>query len=467
MKILFLLLFTTLSLFSWKMESDSITVNANTDDVVTHVTFRQSYDVVPLVFTLPEQGTDPVALRVANVTLNGFDIYSTEPEGSDGTHDEMTNIPYIAIEPSSVAEPHVLANGTKIIASTIETKSYQGKFLSSTSWESVSLSGLTQTPIVLAQVQSRNNESSSTILSSTVSTPWLTTAIKQVSSSGFSIALERVETTNGSVTNSEKIAYLVMESGLNGSDHTLFSNSSQTVNYETILSSGFIKGVDNSSTGFNISFSQKYTNPIVMATSNSRNGNNGGWLVRHSLSSDSISVCIQEDASRDTESNHVTEDAGIVLFSEPFDVQFGAEITLDKSSLTIYDPINLENNPKAIPGAMLKYLISATNEGQGATDVDTIVLSDNVPSNMKLCVNTVSRCKERLFVDGTVSSGLSLNSVLYSNNNGSDFTYTPTADTEGFDSDVTDIKIKLDGSFKESDGMDNPSFTIEFYMGVQ
>jgi len=86
---------------------------------------------------------------------------------------------------------------------------------------------------------------------------------------------------------------------------------------------------------------------------------------------------------------------------------------------------------------------------------------------MKLCVSTIERCKEAAFVDGTVASGLSLDTLEYSNNNGSDFSYTPTADAEGFDMDVTDIRVKLNGSFKESDGSNHPNFSIELYMGVK
>jgi len=52
------------------------------------------------------------------------------------------------------------------------------------------------------------------------------------------------------------------------------------------------------------------------------------------------------------------------------------------------------------------------------------------------------------------------------NNNGTDFSYSPTADSEGFDATVTDVRVKLNGSFKESDGTNHPNFTIELTMGV-
>ena len=143
-----------------------------------------------------------------------------------------------------------------------------------------------------------------------------------------------------------------------------------------------------------------------------------------------------------------------------------ADIRLEKTSLTIYDPINMEVNPKAIPGALVKYTIMASNQGLGSTDEDSIAIADNIPTNMKLCVSTVSRCSEIGFTNGAVSSTLSLGSLEYSNNNGTDFLYVPTADAEGFDSDVTNVRVKLNGSFKQSDGTNHPSFTLQLKMGI-
>jgi len=142
------------------------------------------------------------------------------------------------------------------------------------------------------------------------------------------------------------------------------------------------------------------------------------------------------------------------------------DIKLSKTSITIYDPINLQNNPKAIPGAVVKYGITGRNEGLGSTDSNSIAMTDKVPTKMKICVSTIGQCKEVSFVEGTPASTLALGTITYSNNNGVDFTYTPTADAEGFDTSVTDIRIQLTGSFKESDGTNHPNFTLELLMGV-
>jgi hypothetical protein len=142
------------------------------------------------------------------------------------------------------------------------------------------------------------------------------------------------------------------------------------------------------------------------------------------------------------------------------------DIKLSKSSLTLYDPINIEDNPKAIPGALVKYIVHAQNEGLGKTDDGTIAIDDVVPDNMKFCVDNVDRCFKVEFIDGDIGSELTLGTVEYSDNDGTDFTYSPIADAEGFDATVTNIRVKLDGAFKESDGTNHPSFDIKFYMGV-
>jgi len=143
------------------------------------------------------------------------------------------------------------------------------------------------------------------------------------------------------------------------------------------------------------------------------------------------------------------------------------DIKLSKSSLPLYDPVNEESNPKAIPGAMIRYIIHAQNEGLGKTDNNTVALDDTVPTNMKLCVAVIGRCHKVAFVDGAISSELSLGAIEYSDNGGTDFSYVPTADGEGFDMDVTDVRVKLDGSFNASDGTNHPSFDIKLHMGVK
>jgi hypothetical protein len=678
MKIVYLLLTFTLSLFSWQMEADTMVVKNTTNGVITHIDFRQHYDTTPLVFTLTtDTGSDPAVLRVINVTQTGFDLYSVEPDGKDGTHAEMSAVPYIAIEEGS----HELPDGTKILASKISTSKFQSKLIDGDSWESISLSGFNTTPVVLGQIQTRNSERTDEIVPDAPSQPWMTTAIKSVSSSGFTIALERSETTTGIVQN-EDIAYLVMESGLNGSNYYFASSEAKKIEYETIRSDDIIQGWDNSSSGYVVNFSKSYSKPIAIATKNRRDGPDGGWLRRRDIADDSMALVVDEDQSTDSERSHTTEVVGILLFSEPFDADFvysgqagmminelmynetatgkdnnefiefyvtqsgdlkgfvltdqdtneyifpahtvtegeyvilhigtgtdgssngvhhfyrnsstilnnsdddvlllkpsqdvtssadgswfnaepldyvaygrssvgnyidaiptsmrgktlnwsydkgselkGADdgqsislspnkldsdmagcweltasgnasdngcsgyiitrdangdatltyslgetntalpdIKLSKNSVVLYDPVNEEVNPKAIPGSIVKYTIRLRNEGLGSTDTDTIHINDTIPVNMRLCVSAVGECQESTLSQGTIDSNLSLGSISYYSNGA---VHTAVPDAQGYDDDVTEIKFNLNGSFAASDGTNHPSATIEFYMGLK
>ncbi len=667
--------------FAWKMEANKITVHNTSGNLITHINFRQTYSAAPLVFTLATSaGSDPSTLRVINITTTGFDIYSVEPDGLDGVHAQMSSVAYIAIDEGS----HELPDGNKIVAGSIFTQKFQSRLLGGSSWQAVALTGFSSIPTVLGQIQSRSNERTDLSVPSAVSQPWITTAINNVTSTGFNIAMERSEITTGTLASNEKIAYLAIDSGLSLGNHYFGSNSGNKVEYETIRTGPVITGWDNSVTGNTVNFAKTYTKPIVVSTKNTRNGVDGGWFRRRNVSTSSIALTIDEDTATDTERGHITEIAGIVLFSRPFDVEFtytgqasliinealykegtaginndefielyvtaggnlkgtiisdqdthfyvfpsfnvstgdyviyhtgvdpggipvvagvyhfyqgtstiwnnanddillirpakdvtttthasasrktfngypvdyiaygrnsvgggvdavptsinsvtvlwdysfGSElggavanesisltpnatdtnkaacwekttsgnaidngcagyiitrtttapnknsagddntaspkISLAKTSLTIFDPYNGASNPKAIPGAIIGYIITAKNEGNSTADNNSIVISDDIPSNTKICVITIiGKCEAPNFVSGT--SGLSLASIIYLDAGG--VIISPSADADGTDPAVAKIRITTTGSFLHGDP--TPSFQLNFKVMVK
>lgn len=153
-------------------------------------------------------------------------------------------------------------------------------------------------------------------------------------------------------------------------------------------------------------------------------------------------------------------------------------ITLQKTSLTISDPVNGTTNPKSIPGALAEYSIKATNSGLVATDNNSIIISDAIPTNTSLYVNDISGAGTGpiRFIDGPPSSGLSYNFVnltsttdglSFSNNGGSSYVYVPSPDTDGVDTNVTNIRISTLGQFLASGGSGDPSFQVLFRVKVQ
>ena len=154
------------------------------------------------------------------------------------------------------------------------------------------------------------------------------------------------------------------------------------------------------------------------------------------------------------------------------------EITLQKTSQTLSDPVNGTTSPKAIPGALAEYTIVATNSGHVAADNNSIIITDAIPSNTALYVNDISGAGTGSirFVDGTPSSGLSYtytslgsttDGLSFSNNGGTTYTYVPSPDAGGVDTNVTNIRIATIGQFLASGGSGSPSFSLLFRVKVK
>lgn len=142
-------------------------------------------------------------------------------------------------------------------------------------------------------------------------------------------------------------------------------------------------------------------------------------------------------------------------------------ITVDKSVDTIYDPYNGASNPKAIPGSILEYTITAFNSGPYRTDNNTIRIADLIPTKTKICVANHGDCVVPYFVDGSPTSGLTVGTIEYSDTGGSTFTYAPIADGYGTDSSVTHLAAPTLGEFQPMTGSTPPSFSLKFRVMVE
>ena len=112
---------------------------------------------------------------------------------------------------------------------------------------------------------------------------------------------------------------------------------------------------------------------------------------------------------------------------------------------TVSDPVNGISNPKAIPGAVMLYTINVSNQGAGAVDSDTMVITETVPTGSELFVDT-SGGDPVAFTDGPVVSGLTYSyagDVTFSNQpgGGPPYSYSPTPNALGYDPLVTGFRI--------------------------
>jgi len=131
------------------------------------------------------------------------------------------------------------------------------------------------------------------------------------------------------------------------------------------------------------------------------------------------------------------------------------------------DPENGAINPKAIPGAVIQYTLSATNSGPGTVTANSMVMTDPLPANVVADVSAGSVT----FVDGTPASGLTFTSanVTWSKTagGGAPYTYVPVPDANGYDALVTGIRIAPTGTMAAATLTSQPSFSIRFRAKVK
>jgi len=146
-------------------------------------------------------------------------------------------------------------------------------------------------------------------------------------------------------------------------------------------------------------------------------------------------------------------------------------LTVLKSVQTFSDPFNNTTNPKAIPGAVMLYNVMVTNSGVGAVDNNAMVITDAIPANTVMCVSNICNNTPVTFACSTTPPcGLTFNyasAVSYSNqpNGVAPFNYTPTPDGNGFDANVTGVRINPSGILNGTGG-GNPSFNVYFKVKV-
>jgi len=307
------------------MESNNITIPSTfggTADSFFKVNFRQKFDVTPVVFALATiDGGDPATLRIRNVLINdgptgSFEITIVEPPGNDGPHVSMS-VHYFAIEPGSFT----LDDGTLIEAGSLNSSAVQhgNNVAGAESWDSIVFpNAFTTAPAFIAQIQTTANESGSPRPPAGPSTPWLTTAVDNLTATGVDIALERSDVNNGSISVAETIGYVAVDTGTG----SFIDVNGSPVNLLGLVTGNSFDGWDNGCDAVPFPGNPFSVSPLVMATKishRSASDSDGGWLRRCSLNAGSIGLTVDEDRDNDTERRHTpAEAAGILAFSQGF-----------------------------------------------------------------------------------------------------------------------------------------------------
>ena len=143
-------------------------------------------------------------------------------------------------------------------------------------------------------------------------------------------------------------------------------------------------------------------------------------------------------------------------------------LNVAKRNAVIEDPVNGSTDPKAIPGARVRYLVDVSNRGRGSGDTNSYVVIDEIPSDTRLYVAGGDPFN---FIDGTPPSMISFNftnlndpndDVSFSNDDGASYNYTPSPGADGSDPAVTHIRMDLGGQMSCGTDLDPSQFTVGF-----
>ncbi|HIF5986654.1 MSHA biogenesis protein MshQ [Vibrio parahaemolyticus] len=245
-------------------------------------------------------------------------------KSSDKVQKEMAKVDYFVIEPGVLE----LNNGAKVVAGTINTNvaasQYNSKGVNeqkngvTINFNDYGLSSFGRKPGILVQPQTKNNTSIGN---------WFTGMARDASTTSFKLALEKSEVyqknksgneTFNKLTEKETVAFVAGEGSgyINGQRFWLGDGQTlYTLNQKDPVIDPVVEGC-NVYTPFPASAGFEAP-PVLVANKNSRNGNNGGWLRRCDVTSNSVAFIVEEDMHKDKERGHLSEDVGWFMFEKP------------------------------------------------------------------------------------------------------------------------------------------------------
>ena len=336
----------------------------------TYVSFSRPFIEPPVVIALMDSiGGNSAMLRITNVSIAGFFAVITEPEGWDGEHIPV-NFAYIAMTPGT----HRLPSGDIIAAGRVSTNSVQhGSNITGTeSFTSVTFGDtLDTTATVLAGLQTAVNESNA--IPDEPAAPFMTATVQNPTPSSVQLAIERSESSLGTVTSSEVIGWIAFPSGVSGSFVDLDSN---IIDWSALTTSANVQGWDNGC--FTNNHGLNSANAVVIAKKNTHNDDDGGWFRSCSQSSTTIGLRVDEDRGKDIERNHPGESAGIIAFSDGFHAVFDEQ----QISGTVFEDngvggaIAFDGSQGGTEQGLVSRVIAIIDDGSGVLLASTVSASD-------------------------------------------------------------------------------------------
>ncbi len=338
------------------------------------ILFDHNY-VNPVIFAQPlsYNGGQTAIVRIEDVQQDRFTASIQEPRNLDGKH-VNESFSYLVMEMGTWQ----LEDSSVLEVGTVDTN-----LLAPNGWENISYtSDFTEDPLVFSQVQTDNDRD------------FVRTRQRNASNSGFQLAMEEEEAYGNSGHGNETVGWLALSAGTGSWGQNSYqagqTGNSVTHNWHTI--------------NFENSFAQP---PVFLASVATYDGGDSSGLRYRNLNGDRVNIKIEEDTSKDGETNHTTEAVNFLAISgqdflrgvplennlpeaQPVEqpiVPVEQPIATEKWDV-IYDGLN-QNQPLNIVGMQNVLIRNSTFNNIKDSDAIIIKDSDNVRIENVTINNTV------------------------------------------------------------------------------
>ena len=257
----------------------------------------------------------------------------------DGWH-TTEDIGYLVVE----AGTHYLSDGTQIVASTVD--------LTNETFRTVTFeSAFAATPLVLGQVMTDND------------TAAIAERIRNVTSDTLQIQLNEEEVSDG-VHATETIGLIAIDRGVASADdislNAVVTGNSVTHRNSTV-NFGSIGGA---------------ASPVILSDMQTRDGGDAATIRHRSSTSTSVTLFVEEEASRDTELNHTTEAVGVLAIESGVLLGSTPPATAAESA-----PVSLDGGPtqRRFPqiGSLSRSLFAGSESQNESSWQDTVWVMQN------------------------------------------------------------------------------------------
>ncbi len=268
------------------------------------VSLQQTY-TNPVVVTLPyflNDADTPVSIRVYDVQSDAFTMAFDFPTDNFSPSDTMfrDDVYYIVMESGQwqMGDTKVEAGVESSVSTVANTSSWTGDNV-------IFDHSFDGDPLVLHQVMSNDD------------TDWITSWVSAQGdrtnppdTSGMQIALNAAQVTTSNSHGPEDIGWIAFDD--------VGTDTYAGVEFRTEFGNEAIQGHANGCNTY--THGGTYADSIPLASQITMDGADGGWISLCSLSSTDVGLQTEEDQYSDSERSHTTEDYGLIVFEEAFDV---------------------------------------------------------------------------------------------------------------------------------------------------